>query len=307
MKTFLLILLLLSSVYGKEPKPVCFENSFMFVNRKYKINKVKIYFNDALVREDQDDINYSQLYYTLENEHTYAINDLLCEYDVNSSIYSCGVETDGGFLEYDTKNHVMYMDGLNGYERIDFNPFPDRFTDRIFSPEQGELDTAINKDEYYNRETWVYEKKCKDIKKPKETRNYYTREEYIEAFPNSKKRDSYFKRFNKPLIKREDESEIEHIKLKESYRSIAKMMNYEGFDFNWAKIEDIELFVYDTKRAFIRFSPYVPKNTSGCFCGGYKLLEINGDDLTILSFGWECGSVVAPIFETETWVEEVKI
>jgi len=313
MKTFLLLLLLFVSLYGKDEEIVCFENPFMVVNSGISIENIMIYLSDVN-RSREEGGRVTRMYYTLKNGHTYHVNFLLLSYNKETQSYVGGVECDGGWMEYDSKHNVMYMEDIRGVDergfgfKISDEMVRDGYIETFNNPETGWLNTVVGQEKRDSSEkVWVYGKKCNDIKEPKHKIIYYTTKAYREAFPNKKDRDSYFKRFYEPLIKREEEDgKIEHIKLKKSYRSIAKMMEYEGFDSDWITVEDIELFVHDNRRAFIRFSPYIPKDTSGCFCGGYKLLEMNGDDLTILSFGWECGSVVAP-FVSEIEFVEIKI
>ena len=88
---------------------------------------------------------------------------------------------------------------------------------------------------------------------------------------------------------------IETIKLKKSYTSIADMMVKEGFDFEWIKSYSIDFFLHNNKRAFISVTPSIPNDVkSGCFCGGYYLVELNQNILKKMDFGWECGSLVSP-------------
>jgi hypothetical protein len=282
-------------------EPVCFENPFMTVNRSIQLKKIKIYFLDVN-RSQKEHSDLVRMFYTLKNGHTYSVESLLLSYNKKSQSYVGGVECDGGWMEYDIKNNVMYLDNIRGVNERGFgfeildSMVDNEYIETFNNPETGWLNTIISNREKESdilKKVWVYGIKCKEKEEPKLQPIYYTTKSYIKAFPNKKDRNLYFQKFYNPLIEDENDK-IEHIKLKKAYRSIAKMVQSEGFYFSWMKIEDIKLFIHDNKKAFIHFSPYIPKGASGYFCGGYKLIEMKGDELTILSFNWKCITVISP-------------
>ena len=301
-KILMSLLLTLSTLFANKLEPHCFENDFMLLNDKMKIDKVTMYLQDSS---------------RIENGHTYAIEDLLCSYDVNASTYFCGIECDGGFLEYDTKNKVMYMEGLRSYE-VGFTIPPNWVANStandieiISNPEKGLLDTGMieNKHLKYNEKVWVYEKNCTTLEEPKTTQVYYTEDEYITTFTTKIKRDEYFDEFYKPLVYNEKiDVKIQNIELKQSYRSIAMMMKEEGFDLELFENYDIDLFIYNNQRALIHVGTFLPKGLSGCISVGYYLMELNGRNLKVRSFGWESGDVVAiTVFEQEPIVVPIPV
>jgi len=161
---------------------------------------------------------------------------------------------------------------------------------------------AVDKIEKIN----VSENNCTTSKELKTTRVYYPEDEYINTFPTKIKRDEYFDEFYKPLVHYEnDYGEVQKIKLKKSYRSIAMMMKEEGFKLALFDSYDIGLFVYNNKRALVHVGSFLPKGVSACISVGYYLLELNGKDLMIRSFGWESGSV-HPILEIKSISIEIK-
>lgn len=304
-KILMSLLLITSIVYGNKLEPHCFENDFMLLNDKIKIEKITIYFKDSY-RKDEE-AKYSRLFYTLKNGHTHVIEDLFCSYDVNASTYFCSIECDGGVLEYDTKNKVMYMEDLRSYEEVlilppDMIPNPNEIK-KLDNPEKGWLDTGIleNKHLKYNEKVWVYENDCSTSEEPKTTQVYYTEDEYISTFPTKTKRDEYFDELYKPLVYDEDDyRKVQNIKLKKSYKSVAMMMKTEGFALDLFENYDIGLFIYNNQRALVHVGNLLPKGVSGCISVGYYLLELNGRDLKVRSFGWESGSVsVVTVFEQE--------
>ena len=308
---FYLIIMMSLFLYAEEFEVHCFKNDFMMLDKKIKVEKVKLYLKDASLRLDGDEPIFSKLYYILENGHTYRVDDLLCTYDENISRYSCGIECDGGSLEYDTKNHVMYMEGLRTHDRgLIVSPDWAVATDEIEildNPEKGWLDTGIIGEPLpdYEKKVWVYEANCSSTEEPNITRLYYTDAEYTEAFPTKKKRDEYFYKFYESLKKaNEYGSEIKTIALKKSYKHIASMMRSEGFDLELFENFDMLLFVYNNKRALVHIGSVYKKGMTGCVSHGYYLFELQGNILKVASFGWESGDLAGPIvFETEVWVE----
>jgi len=143
-------------------------------------------------------------------------------------------------------------------------------------------------------ETYCLENNCTTSKESNTTQVYYTEDEYLNTFPTKSKRDEYFDEFYKPFVHDEnDYGEVQNIKLKKSYRSIAMMMKEEGFDLVLFDGYDIGLFIYNNQRALVHVGSFPPKGVSGCVSVGYYLLELNGKDLKVRSFGWESGSLNA--------------
>ena len=154
----------------------------------------------------------------------------------------------------------------------------------------------------------VYENNSTTTKESNTTQVYYTEDEYLNAFPIKSKRDEYFDEFYKPLVyNKDDYEEVQKIKLKKSYRSMAMMMKEEGFDLALFDGYDIGLFIYNNQRALVHVGSFLPKGMSGCVSVGYYLMELNRRDLKVRSFGWESGSVNAhPMLEIEPIVVEKK-
>ena len=152
----------------------------------------------------------------------------------------------------------------------------------------------------------VYENNSTTAKESNATQVYYTEEEYLKTFPTKSKRDEYFDKFYKPLVyNKDDYEEVQKIKLKKSYRSMAMMMKEEGFDLALFDGYDIGLFIYNNQRALVHVGSFPPNDMSGCISVGYYLMELNGRDLKVRSFGWESGSVNAhPMLEIEPIVVE---
>ena len=150
-------------------------------------------------------------------------------------------------------------------------------------------------------ETYSLENNRTTVKESNTTQVYYTEDEYLNAFPIKSKRDEYFDEFYKPLVyNKDDYKEVQKIKLKKSYRSMAMMMKEEGFDLALFDGYDIGLFIYNNQRALVHVGSFPPKGVSGCISVGYYLMELNGRDLKVRSFGWESGSLVyPPVFEPE--------
>jgi len=152
----------------------------------------------------------------------------------------------------------------------------------------------------------MYENNSTTAKESNTTQVYYTEDEYLNTFPTKSKRDEYFDEFYKPFVHDEnDYGGIQNIKLKKSYKSIAMMMKEEGFDLALFDSYDIGFFIYNNQRALVHVGSYLPKGVSGCISVGYYLMELNGRDLKVRSFGWESGSVNAhPMLEIEAIVVE---
>jgi len=155
-------------------------------------------------------------------------------------------------------------------------------------------------------ESYCFENNCTISKEEKTIQAYYTEDEYLSTFPSKSKRDEYFDEFYKPLVHNKDDyKEIQNIKLKKSYKSISKMMKEEGFNLKLFKNYDIGLFIYNNQRALVHVGSFLPKGVSGCINVGYYLMELNGRDLKVRSFGWESGSINAhPILKLESIVVE---
>jgi len=155
-------------------------------------------------------------------------------------------------------------------------------------------------------ETYCLENNRTVVKESNTTQVYYTEDEYLNTFPTKSKRDEYFDEFYKPFVHDEnDYGEVQNIKLKKSYRSMAMMMKEEGFDLALFDSYDIGLFIYNNQRALVHVGSFPPKDVSGCISVGYYLMELNGKDLKVRSFGWESGSVNAhPMLVIEPIVVE---
>lgn len=277
----------------------CFENPFMYLEaeKKMKVSSIRLNLEDI-----DEKGKLTNMLYSLENGHTYSIDDLLCSYDARKDTYFCGVECDGGSLEFDRKNNVLFMDGIRTCN-IDLR-IPEFMDDNslidISNPERGWLSTGfIDENESknnHNERVWVYGSKC-DKEEPKITTVYYTVNEYENAFPIKKDRLDAFESFYKPIKENKAEGlKVEVIKLKKSYRDIASMMETEGFNFDWLKVEDIELFVYDIHRALV----LVVSTDENCTFSGYYLMELKGNKLIKQYIGLGHGDI-SPfvIFEIE--------
>ena len=301
MKTFLLLLLLLSSVYGKEAKPVCFENPFMKLSDNNKIKEVK---KVQLYLPKKSETNAPlEMYYTLKNDHTYRVKDIFCSFDKSTETYSCSIECDGGTLEFDTKNHVMRMHSLRVSGCAEITP-PFFLQKDLVKKKLVETITNLDKSGFLNtmEHDWVYEKKCASKVKPTETKIFYRTEEYEKAFPDKEKRDFYFKKFYDPLDKKdEDALPSKKIILKKSYKNIPQLMQGEGYELELFKNSNILLFVYNDKRALVFVSSFqADEYGGGCSFNGHYLIELNKNVLTYKYFAGGHGDIGGElIFEME--------
>lgn len=293
------VLIVLASVFcgvldaQEDEKSYCFESAHVFSDKEY-VQKVVLYL---------DEVNASiRMFYTLANERTYLVEDLFCNYNKERNIYSCGIECDGGELEFDVKNQILKIDELRASGCADILP-------PLFLRNKNFIEPLVNPLQVQgilNTKQWILGKRCKLEKELKVKRVYYVVSEYEKVTSKRQDTANAFKSFYAPMIEKdEDTSKMEIIKLKKPYSNIAQMMREEGFSFDWLNIEDIELFVYDNNRAFIHIVPDIPENISGCFCTGYYLLELQDSILRKRSILWECGSVVVPVlFKPEPVIVE---
>jgi len=277
----------------------CFENPFMYIEAEKKIKVSSIRLN----LEDVDEKGkLTHMIYSLENGHTYSIDDLLCSYDARKDTYFCGVECDGGFLEFDRKNNVLFMDGIRTLniglripELMDNNTLVG-----ISNPERGWLSTGFidenESENNRNEKVWVYGSKCAK-EEPKLTPVYYTVHEYENTFPLKKDRLDAFESFYDAIEENKEEGlKVEVVELRKPYRDITTMMEGEGFNFDWLKVEDIELFVYSIDRALV----LVVSSDENCAFSGYYLMELKGNKLIKQYVGLGHGDISpVVIFEME--------
>lgn len=287
---FIISSLALHSDTNKHLGTYCFESpSFFMTNERsrIKVKKITLSIKDFNLSKSYKEANEVKVFYTLENNHTYEVEYLSCFSEHENKSYNCNHETDGGgFLKFNIEKKEISLIELCtsgcGAEIIPIGYYPDNSMPTYFTisdNEHGSLSSMYSSTKSYDweNELWVKGRKCKDINELDIRKVFYTKEEYKYKFTNEKEEDPLFHKLDTLLTKYETT-----IPLSQSYRSIAEMMEIEGFGSNWINYDDIELFVYGNLTAFIHINPMArtsSKNT--CLGGGYYVVELKKDMLKI--------------------------
>jgi len=289
----LLILLIVMGIALYADKHIatyCFESPHFFMTKdknRQKVKRVILSIKDFNVSKVYKESNEVRIFYILKNNHTYEIEGLSCYSDKANNSYECNHEVDGGgALKFNiTKKEMSLIELCTagcGVEIVPIGYDPDDSMSTYFTlsdKEHGTLSTMYSTTKSYDwdNELWVKGEKCKGIDSLNIRKVFYTKEAYKDKFTNKKERD--------PMYQKLDTVSIEHestIHLSQSYRSIAEMMEKEGFDSYWINYEDIELFIYGNLTAFIRINPLartLSKDT--CLGGGYYVITLQKDRLKI--------------------------
>ncbi len=298
-------------------EPICFQNPFMALIKHdtiiQEVKRIKFYLPPKSINNAP-----LEIYYTLANDKTYQIKNLLCSFDEEKETYTCGIECDDGSLTFDAKNRIMRMKSLQLSSCSDSISIPYFLADTvntkalqktiksIKNPERiGTISTVgffneNDKDLFQN--DWVHESKCEKRERPKVSKVFYTIAEYIKAFPSEENRDFYFQYFSDPLkVNDEHEEIVESMKIKKSYKTIQEFMKEEGFKSKLFKNKNLLLFIHNNKRALSFVSSYVEDESGGtCSFSGHYLMELNNKVLTYKYFTGGHGDISPVlIFEIE--------
>ena len=297
-KLLIFTLLLLTNIsYAKDNlKTYCFESPHIFFgNNSKSLKKLVFSFDDSNASAYyKSDVS---LHYVLKNGQIYAAPDVYCHYDKH--LYQCDHDmTDrlGGYFEFDLKRERINIEDFflfdYGVNILAMGKLRDEGVEELmfyylYNPTHGHLNTM---DSYQNindekKKVWVKGYACQPIKKDDVTPQvYYAMEEYEELRPSPKNKELNIQYFYNVI--NELDSNTVTIHLANKYRTLAGMMVYEGFDSNWINHEDVELFIYNEKRAYFRIKEGVKTlSENTCLGSGVYLMELEGRRLLIKKFG----------------------
>lgn len=295
-KIIFIFLSLLTILSAKDNlKTYCFESPNILggdSNGEF-VKKIVFSFDDS--NRSAEYLSHSSLHYILKNNKTFAVEEVCCHND--GKLYQCDHDiTDrmGGYFEFDLKRERINIESLSIYVRQLNMIAPLSMRDEgveeeafyyLHYPVYGDLDTMLPKEKTNdeNKRTWVKGYACEPIKAKDVTHVYYLLYEYEELNPPPVNKDKYYQYFHNIIDKEDKDTTV--IFLANKYRTIAGMMTYEGFQSNWINHEDIELFIYNDKRAFFRIKENVKTFSMGtCLSGGEYLIELKGSKLLMKKF-----------------------
>ena len=122
-----LILMMITSNYAEDMKEIkmtkyCFTSPYIFLFDTHAniINEVESLTIE--VRTTDEHNVPATMTYTIKDGDTYNVYGLLCSYDVNKTLYSCGIEGDGGTLELNVTNNTLSMLEIRTYAPIPISP-----------------------------------------------------------------------------------------------------------------------------------------------------------------------------------------
>ena len=236
------------------------------------------------------------LHYTLTNGKTYALKETpYCHYD--GSLYQCdhdNTDRAGGYFEFDLKNKSINIENFCIFDcSIQFT-IPWELEEELIIDDMSSLHNTRHGDvmntmlpyEKINNEkerVWVKGYACEAIKPKDVTQVYYYIQSYETLSPSVKNQELHIQYFYN-IINKEDNNTFS-ITLENKYRDISTMMNYEGYNSYWINNDDIELFIYNDKRALIHINKNaksLSKNT--CLNAGYYLMELDKNHLMVKKF-----------------------